>query len=257
MRKVLFAALAAAVLFCPFGAGAQVQFTYAGSITNSGSLTTVTTDSVQLGISGTQWATVRFRASVAGTATVTAQVMVNGQWIASAYATRLSTVNANPTSQAIAATTLVAGDLWEVPLPANGTAFQLLCAATGSTTTAQIYGGIPYSPGMPVTAILFDVTSAVNTDNPTATLDLSGWTSAVVAFSAGGATTIALTGSHLTSDAVNLGGNHTFVAAAVAGDAALTRSVGSAGGFYLSRRMSFDVAAVAAQQTRLVIEVAR
>lgn len=256
MRKIVFAALAAAVLFCPFGAGAQVQFTYAGSINNSGTLTTGTTDSVQIGISGTQWATVRFKASVAGTATATAQAMVNGQWIASAYATRLSTVSANPTTQPISATTLVAGDIWEVPLPANSTAFQLLCAATGSATSVQIYGGIPYSPGMVVTATLFDVTSAINTDNPTGTLDLSGWSWVFAAWNAGGATTIALTGLHVFDDG-NFSPTHTFGAAAVSGDVALSKSVGASGGFYPSRRMSFDVAAVAAQQTRLRVEVSR
>lgn len=260
MRKLLFAALAAAVLFCPQPAAAQVQFTYAGSISNAGTLTTGTTDSAQLGISGTQWATVRFRASIAGTSTVTAQVMVNGQWIASAYATRISTVSANPTTQAISATTLVAGDIWEVPLPANSTAFQLLCAATGSTTTVQIYGGIPYSPGSPVTAVLYDVTSSTNTDNPTGILDLSGWSAATVAFNAGGASTVALTGFKVPSDGSgSIGGNTTFVAAAIAGSAALSRaSLGpSAGGNVMSKRMSFDVAATAAQQTRLVVEVSR
>lgn len=256
MRKSLLAAIAAAVLFCPFAARAQLQTTFSELITTSGTLTTVTTDKVSVVISGSRWATAQFRATIAGTATATAQVQVNGQWIAAAYATRISTAAANPTTQAISATTLVANDVWEVPLPSNATAFQLLCGGTGTTTTAQIFGGQAYVPGMVVSATLFDVTSAVNTDNPTGTLDLSGWGNVVVAWSAGGATTIAATGLHVFDDG-NFSPTHTFGAAAVAGDFALARATSGSSGFFPSRRMSFDVAAVAAQQTRLRVEVYR
>lgn len=256
MRNLFFATLVAAVLFCPPTAQAQLQTTYSGLVGNSGTLTTATTDKVVVPISGSQWATIQFRATVSGSATATAQVQVNGQWLAAAYATRISTTAANPTTQAITASALTANDVWEVPLPSNATGFQLLCGGTGTTTTVQIFGGQAYVPGMVVSATLFDITSAINTDNPTGTLDLSGWSWIFVAWNAGGATTVAATGLHVFDDG-NLGATHTFGAAAVAGDFALSRSVGAGGSFYPSRRMSFDAPAVAAQQTRLRVEVSR
>lgn len=252
MRRFLLTASAVAVLFCP-AALAQASPAFYDQI---GTLTTATTDVVTIPILGSQWATVKFKALAAGTATATAQVQVSGQWIASAYATRLSTVTANPTTQAIAATTLTTADVWEVPLPSNATGFRLLCGGTGSTTSVEVFGGNFYVSGMLVSATLFDVTSAVNTDNPTGTFDLSGWSWVFVAWNAGGATTAAITGLHVFDDG-NLGVSHTFGATAVAGDFALSRGVGAGGSFYPSRRMSFDAPATAAQQTRLRVEVSR
>lgn len=181
MRNVIVAALAAMVLLCPPAASAAygpVQTVNAhGFPSIRGGLTTITTDTVVLEASGAQWATVQFKATTAGTSTVTAQVSLDGgtNWLSSAYAKRLSTVAASPTVQAIAATTLVAADVWEVPLPANATHFRLQCAASGTTTTVFMYGAQPYVPGVPVFATLYDVTETNIGDGLTTTVDFSGW----------------------------------------------------------------------------------
>lgn len=248
----------AILLLISTSALAQQQVTTPKDAAGSGTLTTITTDKVTIPILGSQWATVQFMAVTAGTSTVTALVSTdNGtNFSAAPYARRLSTVSVNPTTQPITATTLSVSDIWEVPLAANVTNFQLLCAATGTSTSVVIRGGIPYVPGMPVNATLFDVTSAVNTDNPTGTLDLNGWSWVFVGWNAGGATTIAATGLHVYEDGL-FSPTHTFGAAAVAGDFALTKTTSGSGGFYMSRRMSFDVGAVAAQATRLRVAVTR
>jgi len=145
----------------------------------TGTLTT-TNDTVTIPLPGSQWATAQFTVTSAGTASATALVSIDGgrNYIASAYAKRLSTISANPTVQPISATTLVTGDVWEVPLPGNATHFRLLCGATGTTTTVSLSGGALYVPGVPVTAVLYDVTSATNTQVQSPTIDGSGWSSA-------------------------------------------------------------------------------
>jgi len=147
-------------------------------ILNSGTLATVTTDAVGIAIAGSDYATARFTVLQAGTATATAQVSIDGgvNYIPAPYAKKVSAVSANPTVQAISATTLVTADAWEVPLPGNCTNFRLLCAASGTATQVSLTGGAPYVIGVPVAAVLYDVLSAVNTALDTGVLDFSGWT---------------------------------------------------------------------------------
>lgn len=148
--------------------------TYSGV---QGSMDT-TSDIVRLRINGAQWATVKFQAIVAGTVTVTAQVTIDGtNYFPAPMARRLNTASANPTVQTIAATTLVAGDMWEVPLPGNALAFQLV-AVTGTITTVTISGGVLYVPGVPVTAVLYDVTEgSIGAGVAAYVQDTSGWNS--------------------------------------------------------------------------------
>jgi hypothetical protein len=169
MRKVL-AAFAAIALLCP-SVWAQSQAD--GPLTTSGD--TVTIDAL-----GTRLATVKFRVRSAGTATAAAKVSTDGvNFIAAPYAKRLTTASANPTVQAIATTTLVTGDVWEVPLPANATQFQLACDGTGTTTSVSALPGLPYITGVPVTAVLYDVTeSGTGVGLATGTIEFSGWVSA-------------------------------------------------------------------------------
>jgi hypothetical protein len=187
MRKMLLAATAAIALVCPRAALAQVQtvpYAGVGNTVQDGTLTTITTDSVRISLSGSSWGTVRFRVKSAGTATATAQYSNDGgtNWLSAPYAQRLSTANANPTVQAISATTLTTADVWEVPLPGNATDFRLLCGGTGSVTSVQLYAGRPYAPGT-VVATLYDFTEANIGDGiltTTTAQDVAGWNSVSV-----------------------------------------------------------------------------
>jgi hypothetical protein len=142
-----------------------------GQLVNAG-------DSVAIALPGNQWATALFSITVNGTATLTTQVSIDGgvNWITSAYSKRLDLVNANPTVTALIASSPGVSS-WEVSLPANATHFRILCAGTGTTLSLTLFGGAAYIPGMPVAAVLYDVTSAVNTQLTITALDMSGWAS--------------------------------------------------------------------------------
>lgn len=229
---------------------AQQQVTTPKDVAATGTLTTITTDKVSVPILGSQWATVQFMATAAGTSTVTAQVSTdNGtNYSAASYARRLSSVTANPTVQPITATTLGVSDIWEVTLAANVTNFQLLCAATGTTTSVVIRGGVPYVPGMVVVGVLYDQTSATNTALDTGTLDTSGWTAVA---------------AHFTMN----GGAPSFTAAAVddLGVTEVTYSTTTTAGIvstglgwtHLPKRSRYQSAAIAAQTSRIRLEARR
>jgi hypothetical protein len=148
-----------------------------GTLTNSG-------DTVTLPISGGQWATARFAVSTVVSQSIVAEVSIDGgkNYFASAYPKRTDAVSLNP-SVVPANTTLPFNpsgyggtSAWEVALPANATHFQLRALGVGPNT-ATLSGGALYTPGMPVTAVLYDVTSAVAGALDTGTLDTSGWVS--------------------------------------------------------------------------------
>lgn len=266
MRSLILAALAAVtVLLCPAAALAQQQVVaWAGlyPTTMSGLLTTATTDAVTARVPGGQWATARFTVDLAGTATATAQISIDGgkNWIASAYAKEIDAVSANPTVQAISATTLTTGQAWVVPLPANATHFRLLCGGTGTTTNVTISGGTAYVAGAPVVAVLYDVTSATNTALDTGILDVSGWTGTVFGFvtPAGGAADI-----YAVDDAGNSSSSAFGPAIAVgAGVTTLGGWYPGAAGTYalgtpLAKRIRGTTTAVSAVTSRLRIEARR
>lgn len=222
-------------------------------------------DAVRLNLRGTQWATVRFTATVAGTATATAQVSLDGtNYVSSAFAKRLSTVTANPTTQAISATTLVAGDVWEVALPSSAVSFQLL-AGVGTSTTVKVLGGLAYLPGAPITTTLFDTTSAVNTAIDTGTLDLSGWeyTSVNYTTPAGGSGTISMVddaGSSVTMFTVPASAVAWYpfvVSSPSVSQVTALPATGSTGALPIQKRMRFQSAGVAALTSRIRIEARR
>ena len=141
-----------------------------------------TNDTVRLNVTGNQWATVKFTVGLGGAATVTTQITTDGtNYFPAPYSRRLNVVSANPTVQAIAATTLVTGDVWETPIPGDTVAFQITCAGSGSLTTVTISGGRPYVVGVPVAAVLADVTEAsIGAGVAAFTQDTVGWSNVLV-----------------------------------------------------------------------------
>jgi predicted RecA/RadA family phage recombinase len=222
-------------------------------------------DAVRLRLSGTRWATVQFQVVSAGTATATAQITNDGtNFVSAPFAKRITTVSANPTVQAISATTLVTGDIWEVVLPSNAVAFQLL-AGVGTSTTVKIVGGLPFMAGAPVTGTLYDTTSGVNTAIDTGTLDLSGWEFAVAAYTtpAGGSGTISMVddaGTSVTMFTPPASATAWYpfaVASPSVSQVTALPATGSTGALPLQKRMRFQSAAVAALTSRIRIEVRR
>lgn len=262
MRKLAYVA-AAAVLCLSWSVRAQQQVVTSsvtasvlGGLTNSG-------DAVPLSISGAQFATAKFTAITAGTSTVTAQVSIDGgtNWLAAPYAKRISTASANPTVQAITATTLVTGDTWEIPLPGNTTNVQLVCAGTGTVTAVKVQNGAPYVPGVPVVATLYDVTSGVNAANNTGTLEASGWNSAWLLMTAsGGVPAFAIT--PVDDAGTSLFAIYTATAVNNQGQWGLGAATGNELGAFslpsqLPKRLALTSAAIAAQTSRIRIEVRR
>lgn len=242
-------------------AAGSVDPTQSFLLPSSGTLLTLN-DVVILAILGSQWASAQFFVSTAGTATGTAELSIDGgtNWIAAPYAKRISTVNANPTVQAIASTTLVTGDVWEVSLPGNCTHFRLRCGATGTATAVSLSSLIPYS-GIPVMGVLYDTTSGTNTALDTGTLDVSGWSQLTYFFTMnGGAPAFSIqevddagtsTANIITSTAALMGGF---------GDSVLGGTTGlAAGTAFLQppKRIRFQSAAIAAQTSRIRVQARR
>jgi len=261
MRTFIFAALSALALVCP--AYGQTQSIYVNGIATpatTGTLTTGSTDAVMIAAQGWQWATVRFTVVTAGTSTSTTQISLDGgvNWITSAYARRLDQSSANPQTFLVSNTTFSSGQIYEVPLPSNSTKFRVLCGASGTTTTIQVSGGIPYVPGSPVVAVLYDVTSGTNAALDTSTLDVSGWTTVGHAFSmSGGAPAFSLAevddagatlGNLVTGTAAFSGG--LGVGAVVGGTAGLVAATAQ---IPLLKRLRYQSAAIAAQTSRIRI----
>ena len=168
-----------------------------GSISNSGSINS-SSASVVLNILGTQYATARF----AFTGTLSSQTLefdysIDGvNWLPSGqgapYVKRIDAVSANP-SVVFGSTATVGGNslsfnintygasTWELPLAGNVQAVRLLPLSVGAGTVA-ISAGLPYAPGIPVVATLFDVTSVTNTAIDTGTLNLTGWSQLLIGF---------------------------------------------------------------------------
>lgn len=231
--------------------------------TNSGQLLN-TNDVVALAIAGADYATARFSVPSAGAATATAQLSVDGgvNWFAAPYAKKLNAVSANPIVQAIAATTLVTADVWEVPLPGNATNFRLLCAAGGAVTTVAMLGGVPYAPEVPITAVLYDTTSGTNVALDTGTLDVSGWWALSYLFTmSGGAPAFSI---QEVDDAGTSTANIISSTAALMGGFGLGTTLGGTAGLAAAtsqlqppRRIRFQSAAIAAQTSRIRVQARR
>lgn len=228
----------------------------------SGTLLTLN-DVVVLPILGSQWASAQFFVSLAGTATATAELSIDGgtNWLAAPYAKKVSAVAANPAVQAIAATTLVTGDVWEVSLPGNCTHFRVRCGGTGTATTVSLQSLQPWAGGSPVSAVLYDTTSGTNTALDTGTLDASGWASISYFFSMnGGVPAFSIqevddagtsTANIITATAALMGGFGSATLGGTAGLAAATAFLNP------PKRLRFQSAAIAAQTSRIRVQARR
>ena len=148
---------------------------------------------VTMNVSGSYWATARF----IFTGTFASQTgefdyTIDGvNWLPSGqgapYVKRVDAVSANP-SMVFGSTATVGGNsltfnintygasTWELPLAGNVQAVRFIALSTSTAKpVVQIQTGLPYVPGVPVTATMFDNTSAVNTANDTGILNISGW----------------------------------------------------------------------------------
>lgn len=219
-----------------------------------------TNDVVVLPILGSQWASAQFFVSLGGSATATAEISLDGgtNWLAAPLAKKVSAVSANPTVQAIATTTLVTNDVWEVPLPGNCTNFRVRCGGTGTATTVSLQSLQPWAGGAPVSAVLYDTTSGTNSALDTGTLDVSGWSSVSYFFTFnGGAPSFSIqevddagtsTANIITSTAALMGGFGSSTLGGTAGLAAATAFLNP------PRRLRFQSAAIAAQTSRMRVQ---
>lgn len=251
MKKILLAlalALAAPCLTCPapaYAFGVQIfppdLPNVTGALSNSG-------DTVTLPITGGQWATAKVAVNgVAGTATITAQVSIDGgkNYFAAAYGKQQGVVAPNPTVKALTAVALATGDIWEIALPGNVTHLQLICAGTGTTTSVTLSGGALYVSGVPVTAVLYDASSSTGVANSTGVLDMSGWSYAIIR------TRLSATTVQTLSDVLDAGGTDPLLTTATQGNStfsvggpSLAPSSASLSTAQKTRRMQFDSAAL-------------
>ena len=137
---------------------------------------------------------------------------------------------------------------------------QLTYTATSGTSRITLSPGLPYVPGVPVVAVLYDVTSAVNTALDTGTLDTSGWTTlSWLHRNSGGVATFDTYGVDDTGAVyININSGLTGLAAGGLGPGTTIGTVaGTSVQYPLTRRWRATATAIAAQTTRLRIEVRR
>jgi len=260
MKKLILSA--AAMCLCALPAVAQTTYsTYDVSGGISASIVTAG-DAVQLAIRGGSYATARWVVSTAGTATITTEYSTDGavNWLASAYSKRLDAVSANPSVAPWANNSPVAGT-FETPLPGNATHFRIRCGTGGTATVVSLSGGAFFVPGVPVAAVLWDVTSGTNAANNTGTLDVSGWASAEHTFTMnGGVPAFAIAevddagvalANLVTGTAAFSGNIGSGTIGGTAGIVAATSTV------QLPRRLQYTSAAIAAQTSRVRIVARR
>ena len=142
-------------------------------------------DTAAIAISGTKYATVLWVVNTAGSGGITAEYTTDAaglnsvNWLTPPYSKRTDVLSANPAVTPWTNNTPVAGT-YETPLGSNVTAFRIRYQTAGTATTITVIGGLPYVPGVRVTAVIYDVTSAGGAASDTGTLDLSGWSAAVI-----------------------------------------------------------------------------
>jgi hypothetical protein len=155
------------------------------------------------------------------------------------------------------------GRRYDVPMPGTVTHVRFAHGTTVSgNALATLTTGRPLVPGNPVVAVLYDVTSAVNTAH-NQTFDLTGWTGVSAWYSASGG--VPLFSAYDVDDAgtarSTLG---TSVASSTYGawGAGQTRNMGgndfaATNKIHLPRRMNFQSAAIPGFTTRIRIEARR
>lgn len=158
-----------------------VPFTYTQTVSS-------TSNPVWVAATGQSWATVRWNFDPVLVATLQPQCTTDGiNWTNAPYSKRLDATSSNPTVAATVSPSS-AGQTWETPLPGNVIAFRLNPTSWTTAGYVTVYSGLVYVPGVPVVAVLYDVTSGTNAALDTGTLDLSGWTTVQHAMSANGGT---------------------------------------------------------------------
>jgi len=210
-------------------------------------------DAASIAALGTQLASVQWAVTAAGSGAITTEYTddPNGQlslnWKPTPYSKRLDVQSVNPAVAPWVNAAPVVGN-YETPLPGNCTAFRIRYQTAGTQTAVSITPGLPYVPGVPVTATLYDVTSALNTAIDTGTLDISGWASAlVIHLSSGGVPGFV---DNALSDAGLL-----YQASTATANAFIWYGVG--GTKALNKRMDFSSTAIAAQTSNIRIEARR
>jgi len=137
----------------------------------------VVNDSVSVTCLGQQWASFRTRTDGVFAGSLQGEISLDGgvNWISSAYALNQGVVAVNP---AVTATMVPAGAVstWNTPIPGNSVRCRARATVVTTPGTIYVYNGDLYVPGSPVVAVMFDVTSAANTQVDTGILDTSGWT---------------------------------------------------------------------------------
>lgn len=187
----------------PVGAGASPDNTGA----SQGPLTNVA-DTLVMSISGAQYASLRVLCISSGTAQLDLQFSIDGgrsypilNVDAGAGLTGVpkGRVLTAPNMIAIFARTFNVGDLYDVPLPANVTHVRLRVSTGGTVVQMALMPGLPYVPGVPVTAVLCNKNNGLNAAMDSQPMILSGWREVYFrAFASAGTT--ALTVSTINDD---------------------------------------------------------
>lgn len=148
-----------------------------------------TNSAVAVTASGQTWATALMVFDAVFNGTVQPEYSIDGgtNWISAPYAKRLDASTANPAVQATVSPA-AAAQTWEVPLPGDCTNFRARATSVTASGNVLISGGKYFTPGVPVVAVLYDVTSGTNASQNTGTLTLTGWTSAEHLMSSNGGT---------------------------------------------------------------------
>lgn len=209
---------------------------------------------------GIDWATVKIQTGGSWVGTITPLYRNDANQgigtIPAAYVKRLDVSSANP---AVTATMTSGGTAaYELPLAGDTTHVCLkMTAYTSGSATIAVTGLRAYVPGVPVSATLYHVTSAVNTALDTGVLELAGWTSLLQtnSFSGGVPSFVAST---FDETGTSVGGWTNDTALALR----LWSRTGATGTFgvnspALGMRMKFTSAAIAAQTSGILLQVFR
>jgi hypothetical protein len=230
----------------------------------NGTVGASTSDAVTATISGASWQNAHWEVRTAGTSKLTTEYTNDGvNWLPAPYSQRVDAVTANPSVASWQNTTAVAG-AYDTPLPGNAVAFRVRCGTTGTSTVLTVVSGKTYVPGNPVVAILYDVTSAVNTLNDTGVIDTSGWAGLSMAFTtpAGGSGTVKPiddTGTAVVANAITVPASAgvLLVLSPSAPNVSATGTSGVVSGAWRFRRTQATNAAVAALTSRIRVEAWR
>lgn len=262
MKKILLALL---LLTSP--AFAQTTYSAGDPYGGVSAALAASNDAAVIGITGSRWSTASVTVlGTAGTAGFVFELSTDGtNFVLSPLAKRRDVVTANPTVFSFNNNALQSNAIWEIALPSNCTHFRARVQGAGTATTVSVVGGSAYVPGVPVTGVMYETTSAVNTALDTGTLDFSGWSMVSVEYTtpAGGSGTISRVDDVGTSATIMTVPASAFAYAMFDANPTLNVSAvalptaGYFGTAPISKRMRFQSAGVAAVTSRIRVEVRR